>query len=67
MKGKLNKEKAERILQQKKGRQKVVVKQKEEEEGTKMETKLKNEKKQKIMNFSSGGRILFSQTDKFHC
>ncbi len=62
----MNKEKAERFLQQKKDRQKVVVEQKEEEEGTKMETEPKNMKKQKIMNFSGGGRILFSQMDKFH-
>lgn len=56
----MNKEEAERLAQLSRERQKVVVEQKEEEEGTKMKTKPKNEKRRKTVNFSSGGRLMFS-------
>ncbi len=44
----MNKEEPERLVQLGKDKQKSIVKQKEEKEGIKMETKSKNEKRRKI-------------------
>jgi hypothetical protein len=56
----VSKEEAERLSQQEKDKQKIALKQNKEEEGTKMETKSENEKRRKNVNFSSGGRLMFS-------
>jgi len=61
----VSKEEVERLVQQERDRHKVVVEQKDEEEGIKMEIKSKTKKKRVIVNLSDGGRIMFSQMDKF--
>jgi hypothetical protein len=63
----VSKEDVKRFAQLGKDRQKVIVEQKGEEEGTKMETKLENEIKRKIVSFSNGCRLMFSDMDKFQC
>ncbi len=52
MKGGLNKEEVEIFSQIGRDKKKTIVDHKEEEEGIEMETKLENEKKQKIVRFS---------------
>jgi hypothetical protein len=60
----VNKVEVERLAQLGKDRQKFAIKQKEEEEGTKMGTELEN-KRRKIVNFFGGFRLMFSQKYKF--
>jgi hypothetical protein len=63
----VSKEEIKRFAWLGKDRQKANVEQKEEEEGTKMETKPKYEKKKNFVSFSSGCRLMFSHMDKFQC
>ncbi len=54
----------ERFAQLGRDGQNIVIKHKEEEEGTEMGIELENETR-KIVSFSCGGRLMFSQMDKF--
>lgn len=65
MRAGVSKEEVERLMQQEKNRHRAFAKQKEDEGGTKMETKLETKKKRVIMNLFDKGRFLFSQMDKF--
>jgi len=65
MRRRMSKEEVERLVQQERDRHKVVVEQKYEEEGIKMEIELKIKKKRMIVSHFDGGRIMFSQMDKF--
>jgi hypothetical protein len=60
----VNKVEVERFAQLGRDGQNIVIKHKEEEEGTKMGIELENETR-KIVSFSCGGRLMFSQMDKF--
>ncbi len=66
-KGKMSKEEAKRLLQLGKDRHKAIIEEKEEKEGTKMETELENERRQKIASFFSGGRLMINYMDKSQC
>lgn len=64
MRGKVNKEEIERLVQQERNRHRAFAQQKEDEGGTKIETKLETKKKRIIMSLFNRGKLMFSQKGK---
>ncbi len=64
MRGEVSKEQAKRLSQLKRDRQKVVVEQNKEKEGTEMELETENERRESV-SFFGGGRFMFSQMNEF--